>query len=452
VIGEGLANGPSRRAGATVAVVGAGIAGLTAAHQLKRGGFRPVVFESSGGVGGRIQSFRRNDFLFDIGAFIYLGSYGDALELMREVGIGDQLGRFDAYGAMPRDGKLNFLDLNKPVRTVLGTDLISTRSKLKMLKLLVLLARHWKDLNYHDATGIAELDTDTVTSYCQRELNQEIHDYVASVVVRGPWLSDPSYTSVGQLLWTLKNFFKPYFYGLDGGMAALPRAIAAKLDVRLNTAVLDVTDEGGHVAVTYAAEKGQHTEEFDRAVIATTTDVTLSIYPQISGAARALYKSTEYISSVNTHLALSKTPANPATYIMVSPKENPDLCGCIADHRKARGRVPDGKGMLTVFCRDEWCKAHLDADDEVILEQVLRFLSPYYGDLTPTLEDYAIGRWPLVVPVMKQGRFKDIAAYERELDPSARVQLAGDLRPIGGVNAALVSGKSAAQRILTRTR
>ena len=49
---------------------------------------------------------------------------------------------------------------------------------------------------------------------------------------------------MGQLLWTLKNFFKPYFYGLDDGMDALPRAIAADLDVRPGTASLNVTDTG----------------------------------------------------------------------------------------------------------------------------------------------------------------------------------------------------------------
>ena len=42
----------------------------------------------------------------------------------------------------------------------------------------------------------------------------------------------------------MKNFFKPYFYGVDDGMDVLPKAIAAQLDVRLNTAVRNVTDDG----------------------------------------------------------------------------------------------------------------------------------------------------------------------------------------------------------------
>ncbi|PMP83934.1 MAG: FAD-dependent oxidoreductase, partial [Chloroflexus aggregans] len=37
----------------SVAIVGAGVAGLAAAHALATAGFTPVVFEKSRGVGGR---------------------------------------------------------------------------------------------------------------------------------------------------------------------------------------------------------------------------------------------------------------------------------------------------------------------------------------------------------------------------------------------------------------
>jgi protoporphyrinogen oxidase len=432
-----------------VAIVGAGISGLTAAYRLKQAGMEPTVFEASDYVGGRIKSFQKSDFLVDIGAFIYLGSYLESVDLIKELGLEPELGKFDAYGAMPREGKLKYLDLNKPIRTILGTDYLSAGSKLKSLKLFRLLYKHWDNLNYQDATGIAEIDNDTVASYCRRELNEEIYHYLASVVVRGPWLTNPETTSIGQLLWTLKNFFKPYFYGLDGGMDALPRALAQRLNVKLEHGVLNVTDHGDYTEVVYKTPEGsENVERFDRCVITTTTDRALAIFPQMDAVQKAFYQSTEYISSVNTHLCLSERPQNPATYIMVSPKENPDLCGVIVDHLKADKRAPAHKGQMTVFCRTEWCESNLEASDERVIDQVLGFLKPYYGDLQSTLEDCAIGRWPLVVPKMPQGRFKQIVEYQRSIDPRARVQFAGDLEPIGGVNAALVSGQKAARRIL----
>jgi protoporphyrinogen/coproporphyrinogen III oxidase len=133
---------------------------------------------------------------------------------------------------------------------------------------------------------------------------------------------------------------------------------------------------------------------------------------------------------------------------MCSPREQPDLCGVIVDHLKANNRCPDDKGMITTFCRHEWCLDHLDAPDEKVIDAVLGFVKPYYGDLSSKVEDYEIGRWRDVVPIMHKGRFKAVDRFMRETDPSARVQLAGDIGPIPGINGALVSGQAAGDRIV----
>ncbi|WP_236977263.1 MULTISPECIES: NAD(P)/FAD-dependent oxidoreductase [Mycobacterium] len=433
---------------ARTAVVGGGIAGLAAARRIQRAGGTPVVFEAEDRVGGRIKTIRRDGFVYDVGAFIYLGSYAESAQEMREVGLGPQMHKFKAFGAMPRGGELNFLDLSKPL-SLLGTPYLSGRAKLKLAKLMIFLARHWKDLNYADASGVAAIDTDTVATYSRRELSEEILDYVAAVVVRGPWLSDPSYASVGQLLWTMKNFFKPYFYGLDDGMDALPRAMAAGLnDVRLATRVTNVTDAGDRVEVSFIRDGREVTEEFANAVVTTPTAKALEIYPQISGFAREYYENTDYICSVNCHIALAERPSNPATYIMCSPREQPDLCGVIVDHLKANNRCPDGTGMITTFCRHEWCLDNLDSPDEKVIDSVLGFVKPYYGDLGSRVVDFEIGRWRNVVPIMRKGRFHAVDRFMRETDPAARVQLAGDIGPIPGVNGALVSGQAAGDRIV----
>src|SRR3954454_11279339 len=97
----------------TTAVVGAGAAGLAAARHIKQGGGSPVVFESGPAVGGRIQTVKRDGFIFDTGAFIYMGSYTAAVDLMRELGMDAQIKKKPASGALPRDGRLHYLDLEK---------------------------------------------------------------------------------------------------------------------------------------------------------------------------------------------------------------------------------------------------------------------------------------------------------------------------------------------------
>jgi predicted NAD/FAD-dependent oxidoreductase len=49
---------------------------------------------------------------------------------------------------------------------------------------------------------------------------------------------------------------------------------------------------------------------------------------------------------------------------------------------------------------------------------------------------------------MHKGRFKAVDRFMRETDPASRVQLAGDIGPIPGINGALVSGQAAGDRIV----
>jgi phytoene dehydrogenase-like protein len=79
---------------------------------LSRAGREPVAFERQHRVGGRTHTIRRRRFTFEIDALIYLGSYTESVQPMREVGFGGQLAWFPAHGAMPRDGVLEFLDLS----------------------------------------------------------------------------------------------------------------------------------------------------------------------------------------------------------------------------------------------------------------------------------------------------------------------------------------------------
>ncbi len=71
-----------------VAVVGAGMAGLTAAHELRRAGREVRVFEAESTVGGRMRTVRRDGYLIDTGAEqISLRGYRATWELLRRCGI-----------------------------------------------------------------------------------------------------------------------------------------------------------------------------------------------------------------------------------------------------------------------------------------------------------------------------------------------------------------------------
>ena len=67
-----------------VMVIGAGIAGLTAAQQLKSFGMEVVVVEARDRVGGRIATFRKGPYIADLGAMVVTGLGGNPITVLSQ--------------------------------------------------------------------------------------------------------------------------------------------------------------------------------------------------------------------------------------------------------------------------------------------------------------------------------------------------------------------------------
>ncbi|XP_025985884.1 lysine-specific histone demethylase 1A [Solenopsis invicta] len=67
---------PSKKLGKVI-VIGAGIAGLAAAQQMQQFGLEVVVLEARDRVGGRIATFRKSNYIADLGAMVVTGLGGN---------------------------------------------------------------------------------------------------------------------------------------------------------------------------------------------------------------------------------------------------------------------------------------------------------------------------------------------------------------------------------------
>lgn len=74
----------------TIAIVGAGYAGLAAAVELSAKGHRVDLFEASRTLGGRARAVRLDELDVDNGQHILIGAYTETLRLMRQVGADPQ--------------------------------------------------------------------------------------------------------------------------------------------------------------------------------------------------------------------------------------------------------------------------------------------------------------------------------------------------------------------------
>ena len=71
----------------SVAIIGAGITGLTAAFYLKRAGWNVTVFEASSRTGGVIQSVRKDGFLAEFGPNTILETSPKIKQLVIDAGL-----------------------------------------------------------------------------------------------------------------------------------------------------------------------------------------------------------------------------------------------------------------------------------------------------------------------------------------------------------------------------
>jgi protoporphyrinogen/coproporphyrinogen III oxidase len=82
-----------------VAVVGGGISGLTTAYRLAAAGVDVTVFEASGRSGGKLGTVQVGDLRLEAGADSFVARKPWAVDLCREIGLGDELVAPGASGA-----------------------------------------------------------------------------------------------------------------------------------------------------------------------------------------------------------------------------------------------------------------------------------------------------------------------------------------------------------------
>jgi phytoene dehydrogenase-like protein len=65
-----------------VAIVGAGLSGLTAACQLEKKGYKVAVFEASGQIGGRCKTEYMDGYVLDKGLHFFQKGYSESKKLL----------------------------------------------------------------------------------------------------------------------------------------------------------------------------------------------------------------------------------------------------------------------------------------------------------------------------------------------------------------------------------
>jgi oxygen-dependent protoporphyrinogen oxidase len=222
-------------------VVGAGIAGLSAAHELGKRGVQVTVLEASDQAGGRMANRMVAGFQNFTGATGLLPCAGHALALTRELGLEASLVAFPEYGlgsAMRRGGPYSIEMRLRPLQLLFNSP-ISWRSRLRLAKLLPdwLRAKHGTDPDF--VSTAAAFDDESLADYLVRLVGRDFLEFCVTPIFRSLWAWNVEETSRGYFLGLMPHLAVDGAsgYSFSQGIGALTQALAAKLDVRLDAHV-----------------------------------------------------------------------------------------------------------------------------------------------------------------------------------------------------------------------
>jgi oxygen-dependent protoporphyrinogen oxidase len=240
-----------------VAIIGAGITGLTAAFYLQRKGLPVKIYEASSRAGGVIQSLRKDGYLAEFGPNTILETSPKIAELVRDSGLesrrlnpapGAEARYLVRYGrpiAMPAS-PLGFLT----------TDLFTLGAKLAVIR-------------EPFVPRLREEKEESIAEFVVRRLGEEFLEHAIDALVAGVYAGDPRKLSVPHAFPKLLQLEKRYGslikgqilgarerkkrgeiakdrapkFSFDEGLQVLTDRLREKLgdDVQLNTSVAKVS-------------------------------------------------------------------------------------------------------------------------------------------------------------------------------------------------------------------
>ena len=420
-----------------VAVVGAGISGLATAFWLDRAELDVAVFEAGERVGGAMETWRRDGWLFEQGPNTVLESHTAVTDLLRDAGLDDQ--RLEASPAgkqrfLYKGGELVPLPMSPPA--LLTTPLFPWTAKLRRLGEPFVQRR-------------VDEREETVADFVRRRLGRPILDYAVGPFVSGVWAGDPERLSVD---WSLPRLAelerhhgsllrgaiasrrepkepgkisRPAMIGLTDGFESLARRLAERIgDVRTGCRVAALTRQGEgkeqglyRLEISGGASEPVHAR---RVVLATSAAAAAEILSGATGGASALLADVPYSPVVVASLGFARSQvAHPVDGFgfLVPRVEAPRILGCLFPSSLFPGRAPEGHVALTAFLGGRTDPGVLELDDDEIVAAALHDLRAPLG-LSGDPVVARVRRWERALPQYElgHGRFVErVAEIERDL-------------------------------------
>jgi len=294
-----------------VAVIGAGITGLSLTHALAERGVESVSYEATGKVGGVVQSEKIDGHVLEIGPQRL--RLTDAIRAMvTDLDIADEL--VTAADDLPllvyADGKLR--EVPRSPKAFLRTDLLSWQAKLRLLA--------------EPLTSDIDPEEPAERAFV-RKFGTETYTNLISPIFGGTYGSDPAQMPAKYALKPIMglekrdgNLLRPALSRIffddgetpppatfESGLQRLPEALAERYEdrVRMETPVTEIeranVDQDNEDR-EWLIHTANGTEQFDRVVVTTPAGVTADLVEGVDEASAAALRELNYNPLVLVHL------------------------------------------------------------------------------------------------------------------------------------------------------
>jgi len=454
-----VSDNPSR----SVAIIGAGITGLTAAFRLHQRGFAVQVFEQAAYPGGSIRTIREAGYLIEGGPNTLMLGAVEAKQLIRDVGLEPALQVANPVAKkrfIVRDGR--FLPVPMGPGSFFSTKLFSARTKAAIFGEL-LARRRERPADVDLATLVGE------------HFTPELVDYALNPLIAGIYAGDPKLLSVRHAFPSLLAAEKTHGSLLRGmiaqakakraqgetraqlvsfpdGLQALPNALAAKLPpeaVHFGALVEAVIPGPRHRLVW--TRYGQTAEaEFDDVILAlpATALAHLAIGPE---RARPLAILDDVLQPPVSSLFLGyrrEQVEHPLDGFggLVPAVERRSVLGILFSSTLFPGRAPAGHVGLTVFAGGMRQTDIARLDTDALLAQVARDLHDLVGiDSAPLFVRHSY--WPRAIPQYTLDYDRFLGAIEKLESDVRGLHVGGNVRDGISLQDCIKAGERLARRV-----
>lgn len=431
-----------------VAVVGGGPAGCTAAYTLGKQGHDIVLFESQNQVGGRTSQIQREGFNLGSGALFLMGDlYPRTNAIIRELGHSSKLVKWDAKTVIiDADGQRYTANFSQ-VATFLKIPVLDLFDKLKAITGIgAQILSPGPDSGF-DGEELAKFDKGIdLKTWSDMVLGEKGTNYITYpymgflYAVPLEWMSTPLFQYIVQ------NFYKMDLYVPEKGVGQFSDWLiegSKRLDLHLSSPVDTITKKEKGFMVTSLGKS----YDVDAVIVSSEPGVAADLLTGIiSEDATSKLRNCRYSEYAHVHVAYKKNPwpEHPASVgLPANDLSKPWGATVLLSRRHPNSVPPGGEAVCVYFYTPPLEKM----SPEDIEKEALKAVKEVYGE-GPEPDFIHTFYYKRGLSIAGPGHYATINTLHKELPEG--VFLAGDYFAHAGVEAAVISGEKAANRLIAK--